>query len=195
MLKSSLIDLIKERESERKKVIDEIDAELAETAKQEKSFSDQVDRALDTGEVTESTALAELNLRAQRRKAERLQKEKESYRGEPLFSIQETKDLLEEVNKTYREEWACILDQLRELKKELSDILEAAEAESADHAACARELKAAIERSGYKVQPYNGAGAAAKVPQYNLSPNDEPNYWKREHIEKAIAEIDELLKG
>lgn len=194
MLKTELFKIIKEREDERQEAVETLDTELTEANNKAAIYAGQVDKALDSGEVTEDTALAELNLRAQRRKADRLTKEKEGIKEVPLFSIQETKDLLKEVDDGYREEWSKTCERLEQISAELDTILTATETMSADHAACAVELKAAIQRNGYKIPPYNGFGAAGKAPQYVLNPNYTPDLYTREHIETAKKELDELLK-
>ena len=195
MLKNDLCKIIHEREVTRKEELATIDTALEDAKAQAAELSATVEAALESGEVTEETALADLKLRAQNRRKEILTEERKALRAVPLFSIQETRELMKNCDESYTKKWAECLTKAKEITKDLENLLQVGEELSRDHAACGMELRAAIQRNGYTIEARDGSPAGRGKEYYNLKPRRTPEDYERAPLEEAVKALQDIVKG
>lgn len=195
MLKNDLYEIIHDREATRKEELTTIDTELEDAKAQAAELSAAVEAALESGEVTEETALADLKLRAQNRRKEKLTEERKALRAVPLFSIQETRELMKNCDDSYKEEWEECLVEVRGIIEDLKDILAVAEELSRDHALCGMELRAAIQRNGYTIEPRDGTPTGRGKEYYDLKPRRNPEDFERAPLEEAVKALQKIAEG
>lgn len=198
MIKKDVLELIAEVEGKRKAELEKIDVQLEDAKEKEAAYSAQVEKALDSGDVTDDTALAELNLRAQRRRIDRLNKERQELRAVPLFSVEESRHIVEGCRDGYQEEWNRQKQRLQEIAEELGELEAEISQSSNDFGSAVREIRNAITRNGVKVSlnPVEEAGNGPYVARNHYQLNS-PTYagdFSTKHVHEAVQALKEVFE-
>lgn len=180
---NEITDLMEARMADRKAIVENLKGLIEDADEQATKYKAQVEEALDLTDVTQETALADLNYRAQTRKKAKTEKELAAVEAEPIFSREEVDSMLRELNSITDKLTDPLYQELLEEAEKISSIIDKLEEIHDNNRSVSQDLLRCVSKWNLN-RDVNG----------NLkSANNYPKDWSIKNLRGALKELNKEI--
>ena len=180
---NEITDLMEARTTNRRVVIENLKGIIEDADEQAAKYKAQVEEALDLTDVSQETALADLNYRAQTRRKSKTEKELAAVEAEPLFSEEEVKSMLRQLNTITDTLTDPLYRELLEEYKKMSAIIDKLEEIHDNNRSVSKSLLQSVKKWGLH-RDSNGV---------LRSPNNYPKDWSIKKLRDSLNELNKEI--
>ena len=180
---NEITDLMEARTTNRKVVIENLKGIIEDADEQAAKYKAQVEEALDLTDVSQETALADLNYRAQTRRKAKTEKELAAVEAEPLFSEEEVTSMLKQLNTITDTLTDPLYRELLEEYKKMSAIIDKLEEIHDNNKSVSQNLIQSVRKWNLH-RDSNGVPRRA---------NNYPKDWSIQKLREALKELNKEI--
>ena len=180
---NEITDLMEARTTNRRVILENLKGIIEEADEQAAKYKAQVEEALDLTEVSQETALADLNYRAQTRRKAKTEKELAAVEAEPLFSEEEVNSMLRQLNTITDTLTDPLYHELLEEYQKMSAIIDKLEEIHDNNRSVSKSLLQSVKKWGLH-RDSNGV---------LRSPNNYPKDWSIKKLREALKELNKEI--